>query len=592
MHADRADAEYFRRLPREEVTPRADPGVDEAHPRFAPAASMLEIHPGTATESGTLAGLTRLFSEIGREQRAGEDLTPAERNFVGYDGVQLMPVEPLTESDERPDYWRPGTDPGSGDGTGDPVTDGPDTVTITAERPDPINWGYDIVVSGFGAINPGILETGRPDELVELQRRKMDFGADGVRVDGARDFTNYDPERGEWHDDAFLASMDQVQEVAGQRYYPRMIYEDGRPWPRQDWELASTYRTLIEQHPHSFQWGPLTFAHNTPALLTFRAAKWWWAREVADVGGHWISGVANHDTLRRGSQLPVPESREGDPINPYLGDDPTDIYERAYDNPATDALMHAFLPGVPMDFTHANVRAPWGFVRDTDPDWNVTVVAEEHNFVDWQIRPEHFADDRFFSRLREFGFSDPDALGSFVDALANAIDTAGMDLETAVDLLAPLETPFDGPTPDDIEAFAMAWMRDVADFCNLAHWHDAQDETRTAFDRSVREFRQARPWLRASRRDDEHFDYRHPANGTVVYYGLRRAPDGSEAVLFVGNMEGVETTVTSTELPIPGLPADGREPAIVPPGLDRETVAADGSVALANGLAVVYTRSP
>jgi 1,4-alpha-glucan branching enzyme len=282
---------------------------------------MLEIHPGTATEAGSLAGLARRFRDLAAKQRAGEELTPADRNLLGYDAVQLMPVEPIAKNEDHPGYFRPGHLSGG-------------RVEVALEKPDMVNWGYDIVVSGFSAVNPAVLETGRPDELVdfiatchdtsrpvrvvfdvalghadnggldllperffsgpgmygqeldytepvvraillEMQRRKMDFGADGIRVDGAQDFTNWSEERGEWHDDEFLAEMDRVtQHVAGTEYRPWMIYEDGRPWPHEDWELASTYRTLIEQHPHSFQWSPVTFAHNTPALLTFWATKW------------------------------------------------------------------------------------------------------------------------------------------------------------------------------------------------------------------------------------------------------------------------------------------------------------------------------
>ncbi len=296
LDEERDDREYFQNLEADGVEPYAS--EDDGLPRFEPATSMLEIHPGTATESGTLAGLKRQFETIG-EKLADDDaeLMPAERNFVGYDAVQLMPVAPITQNEDELGYW---------------LVDGSrgDKLRVDVRRPDMLNWGYDIVISGFGTVNPAILESRRPDELVdliatlhtlpepvkvifdialghadngalpllneewfagpgmygqeldylepvvragllELQRRKMDFGADGIRVDGAQDFTNWDPEaEEEWHDDDYLEEMDRVtQEVAGVEYRPWMIYEDGRPWPRSDWELASTYRTLIEQHP-------------------------------------------------------------------------------------------------------------------------------------------------------------------------------------------------------------------------------------------------------------------------------------------------------------------------------------------------------
>jgi hypothetical protein len=636
----RSDREYFEALGTDdEPVPTTE---HDGLPRIDPATSMLEIHPGTATESGSLAGLSRRYEEIAGTLRAGGTLTPAEENFAGYDAVQLMPIEPVTENEEHPGYFRRESESGA-------ESEGGDRVEVTVERPDMVNWGYDIVVSGFSAVNPAILETGRPDELVdfiaachdmprpvkvvfdvalghadngglellnehyfsgpgmygqdldytqpvvravllEMQRRKMDFGADGIRVDGAQDFTNWDEERGEWHDDEFLAEMDRVtQEVAGTEYRPWMIYEDGRPWPREDWELASTYRELIEKHPHSFQWSPVTFAHNTPALVTFWATKWWRVREVADVGSQWITGVANHDTVRRGTQRTVPDSWEdGQPINPYLGEDSLETLSRAYDNPATNALMHCLLPGVPMDFLNANHRAPWGFVRDTDSTWNVKVVADEHNLVDWQVSQERFEDERFFSRVKALGFERRDELAAFVHTLATAVEATDYDLELMSELLSAFNPPLgDGdPTPEDLEAFGYAWMRDVHEFANLAHWTDEQDPERTAFAREIREFRQERPWLRADLDGDETFSYRHPTDGTVLYYGLRESPDGDEQVLFCGNMEGVAVTVTPTELL--DVSGEGWELAV---DAATEVEAVDGPVTLANSETVVFTRS-
>ncbi|WP_435062739.1 glucosylglycerol hydrolase [Halobaculum sp. EA56] len=672
LDRERADREYFEALGTDDERVATSP--DDGLPRVDPATSMVEVHPGTATPSGSLAGLTRLVHGIGEKRRAGEELTAFGETLAGYDAIQLMPVEPLTEREDHPGYWR------------DVARDG-DAATATVARPEKVNWGYDVVVRAFSAPNPSILETGRPDELVDfiaachtfpepvkvvfdvalghaddgaldllpdrffhgpgmygqhldyldpmvrahvldLQRRKMDWGADGIRVDGAQDFRNWNPETGEMeHDDAFLAEMDAVtQEVCGTEYRPWLIYEDGRPWPRHDWQLASTYRTLIERHPHAFQWSPITFAHNKPAMLTYWARTWWRVREVADMGRNWITGVANHDTVRRGTQVDVPESWEGDPINRYLGDSPPEIIDRAYDNPATDALLHCLLPGVPMDFLNANARGPWGFVRDTDAEWNVKVVADEHNLLDWQVRPEHYEDDRFFPRLKAMGFGTREELDEFVKALATTVEPTGYDRETMAAMLSALDLAID-PTADDLDRFADAWMRDVADFANLGHWRDEQAVGRTGFARRIREFRRARPWLRESMRlpdapeveapvtardapagdpaaegedgDDgatDRFGYRHPADGAVVYYGLRESPDGRERVLFVGNMEGAATTVTPAALfGDRDVDPAGFEAALVPPGVrDRREgpPAVDEAVELATGQAVVFVDEP
>jgi hypothetical protein len=642
----RADRDYFETLGTsdEAITTTEREGL----PQVEPATNLLEIHPGTATESGTLAGATELFEEIGHKQRTGTELATHEQAFAGYDGVQLMPIAPITECDYQPDHFEP-----TGELTG-PETDDADGSTelsVTLRRPQMVNWGYDIVIYGFGAINGAILETGRPDELVdfiatlhnlpdpmrvvfdialghadngaiplltdhyfegpgmygqeldytqptvraillELQRRKMDWGADGVRIDGAQDFTNWDPEtESEYHDDEFLAAMKEItQEVAGTEYQPWMIYEDGRPWPESDWELASTYRELIEDHPDSFQWGPVTFAHNTPAILTFWATKWWRVREVADMGGQWISGVANHDTLRRGVQVEIGDEWNAEQENPYLGDSIEETIERAYDNPASNMLFYCFMPGVPMDFTHANMHAPWDFVRDTDDTWNLKVVAEAAYFVDWRVPAERYERLGNFTRLKELGFEHRDALHQFVHALAGAVEMTEYDIDQMATILSTLDVPFadGGLTPADLDEFGLAWMRDVADFCNLSNWTDELAPEDAAFGRTVRAFRHDRPWLRDDLDDEAVFDYLHPTDGTVCYYGLRTDPGGSEQLLFVANMEGRETTVTPTELV--DATDEGWECVLSTAGLDDP--AADSPVVLADSEAVVFSRTP
>jgi hypothetical protein len=637
----RADREYFEQLGTDEE--RVSTTEHDGLPRVDPATAMVEIHPGTATGDGTLGGLARQYETIGDKLASGEELTPAERNFVGYDAIQLMPVEPLTENRAFDDYWREEA----------VENEDEDTLSVAVDRPDMINWGYDIVVSAYSATNPGVLESGRPDELVdfiaachelpepikvvfdvalghadnrgaellndsffegpgmygkhlhyqhptvravllELQRRRMDYGADGIRVDGAQDFTYYDPGKDEnVHDDDFLAEMDRVtQEVAGTEYRPWMIYEDGRPWPREDWELASSYRALIEQHPHSFQWSPITFAHNTPALLTFWATKWWRVREVCEFGSQWLTGVANHDTVRRGTQIDPTVEFNQSPVNPYLGEDYPETLDAAYNNPASSMFFYCFAPGVPMDFVNANMRAPWGFIRDTDSIWNVKVVSDESKFLYWQVREEQFESERHFQRVKELGFADKEELLRFMDALSATVKSTDYDLDTMADMLSAMDSPLgDDLSAEDLEQYGYAWMRDIHDFADLSHWHDAQDDERTAFDRRVREFRQERPWLRADVdfEGDEHYGYRHPTEGTVLYYGFRVSPAGDEQLLFAANMEGVPVEVSPAMLQeeMSSIPTEGWEVALAAPGVD-----AGEQVGLDNAQGVVWRREP
>ena len=220
--------------------------------------------------------------------------------------------------------------------------------------------------------------------LLEMQRRKVNFGADGVRVDGAQDFKYWDAgaERLR-HDDEYLQSMaDIVQNVGGKQYRPWFIFEDGRPWPQEDWELSSTYRAVLENQRDDdvFQWGPLTFAHNTPFLYGFWLSKWWRIKEIVQNGANWISGCANHDTLRRGTQI-NPKLN----VNTRLGETRMEILDKAYDNPAVQLITYAAFPGVPMDFLNASARASWGFIRNQDDRYGVKVVAEESISLKWQV---------------------------------------------------------------------------------------------------------------------------------------------------------------------------------------------------------------
>ena len=67
--------------------------------------------------------------------------------------------------------------------------------------------------------------------LLEMQRRKMNTGADGIRIDGGQDFRFFNPLTGlvEQDDQYLLAMSDIVQEIEGNKRLLFTIYEDGRP---------------------------------------------------------------------------------------------------------------------------------------------------------------------------------------------------------------------------------------------------------------------------------------------------------------------------------------------------------------------------
>jgi len=626
-HAGRADADFFRR--------HADGGggENEEPRRFGPPANILQLHVPTATEGGTLASLTRALRRLAAKLEAGEPLTPFERCLSEVDAIQPLPIEPTIERERGPRAWAPLPCPDA-DGGGDPRV-----VEVRLRRPDVIDWGYDVAFAGMAATNPALLESGRPGEAIELaatlhtfpgrpmmlildlvfghaddqslaildpvfcrgpnmygqdvnqqhpgvraimlemQRRRVNVGADGIRVDGAQDLKTYDPATGELaHDDDYLLDMGELtQEVAGVRYRPWCIFEDGRPWPREDWPTASRYREVTERQPHAFQWGPLTFAHNTPALEGFWWERWWRVEQILEVGDRWISGCANHDTVRRGTQL----DPDG-PINHRLGANLPEVLRRAYDHPAGQLLTYVAFPGVPMDFLNAVARAPWGFVRDTDDRYAVKVAAEEAGFLDWQLDEAGFADPGAFGNLKSLGFAELAPLRRAFRALEAEV-RAGSDAATAAERVAPLLPAGLGRPPgaEGLKRLAHAFMADAAAWCNVERHADRIDAVQVEFGARLRALRRARPWLREALAANEHCRIERRAGATLVD-ALRLAPDGGEALWLVANLEGATVTLDLAAV-LPTRLADGWAPLLGSPGAVLEA----GWVRLSDGEGLV-----
>lgn len=636
LHRRRRDLGWYARL--------AEGGAEGGGPpRVAPPVNLMEVHPGTASLGGTLASLTRRLRGVAHKVSEGLPLAPEDEVWLGYDAIQLMPIHPTVVFEAGPPFFSLEEAEGP---------ELPETLEGVMRRPTTTNWGYDIVISACGALNPAVLESRRPDELIELAevlhtfpgggiklvidvvfghadnqavgllnpyffagpnmygqdlayghpvvraillemyQRLVDFGFDGVRVDGAQDFKLWDPEsQALHHDDAFLRSMTEtVQCVAGHTYRPWMIFEDGRPWPREDWELASTYQAIIEDQralePDVFQWGPLTFAHNTPFLFTFWVSKWWRVMEIVRHGENWITGCANHDTVRRGTQLSTKLN-----INTRLGDTFCRIIEHAYDHPAANLLTHAMMPGVPMDFLNASMRASWGFMRNTDDRYGVKVAAEESSFLIWQVDEVTYNKVGRFRRLKEFGFERLEELRAFMKLLEAGVEATNYDLDDIVEIVRVSSRRLKGPQVVDVATLkkvARAFMEDVHDYCNVDHYLREMDPAHTAFNLAVRRFRRARPWLRRAFGAEDTFDRRWPTEGTVLFHGRRTGPDGEE-VFFVANMEGAPVEVTPASLPEVRGRAAGWRLALHTPRMDAPSF--EQPVTLRDSQGMVFVRS-
>ncbi|MGQ4646459.1 glucosylglycerol hydrolase [Lyngbya aestuarii] len=578
--------------------------------------NILQLHVSTSSPEGSLAGLNRIYRRIADKLTANQPLTPAEQNYVGYEAVQLLPIEPTVE-------YRVENDLGQGfflfeeddlyemDPETEEVEYETEDIKITLKKPDTQNWGYDIPIFGSSATNPAILETLRPDELVEfiatlhnfptgpiqvifdivyghadnqaldllngrflkgpnmygqdlnhqnptvrailleMQRRKSNLGADGIRVDGAQDFKFFNPFSGEVeYDDAYLRDMAVVpQEIGTYQRQLFAIFEDGRPWPAQGWEEISTYRDIVEFLPEAFQWGPLIFAHNTPGLKKFWDNKWRRICEVMQLGANWITGCGNHDTLRRGTQV-QPDL----PINWNLGSTLPEVLNNAYDNPAVTTFVYGFSPGLPMDFINCTMQAPWGFFRNTDDRYGVKVVAEEAGFLDWQLEPELYSHTDIFLRLKQLGFGKLDELRQFMQGLYHAIEETNYDLGEVADLcqrylgaesdseqvkreasqrrsaaqLQKLNVPNKSQVLTELDVgklkvFAKAFMEDMHEACNVWHQEAHLKPELTAFNLALRRFRQANPWLRENLSESDRFN-RVSDEERTIFYGLRTQP--------------------------------------------------------------------
>lgn len=628
--SSRKDSEYFKQI-------EGTFGDDDI--RVQPSVNLLEIHTSTTTKTGTLQALSNRFRQIGAAIQNGQELSPDEQNLIGFDAIELMPIDPVVEHPGNHHFWSP-IQNGYSQG---------ENVTVKLKKPTVTNWGYDITIFGAAAVNPSILSTGRPHELLglietlhnfpgqpikvvldvvyghadnqaeeiltdeffagsniygksinfkhpmvrasilELHRRKMNWGFDGIRVDSAQDIKVYDRVNEQMIcNDKFLNDLSEITpEVSGVKYKPWMIFEDGRPWPRDDWELASTYREITKMQGHPSQWAPTIFAYNTPYNYTYWVSKWWRILEVLDFGEKWITGYANHDTMRRGSQK--------DPslinVNHQLGNSLKMVMDNAYNNPSTTLLMNCFLPGVPMDFAHALGSTPWSFIRNTDTDSAIKIVAEEAHFAEWQITDIEYRNSKFFRRIKDFGFRSLDALQQFTKSLKKIVRITECKPDVIVRLLNASDPPFEVAdwTRDKLDQFAAVWMEDLHDYCNVDLHAEYLDPKKAKFNLQTREFRIQNPWLNHNFTGRDLLNYRKPVEGAVLYYGYRMDPVSKKELVLISHMEGQPRQITPSQLDdLPIISADGWNIALSTPSIHPKSI--DQPIRLAITQGVLFER--
>ena len=651
LQANRADLDYIERTAKSE-----NPKIKI--PRVNSPTNILQIHLGTASAEGTIAGLNRIYSEIAAKIKLGQPLSPSEQNYTGYDAIELLPTEPTIEY--RDEYSPESEFFAFITAEGNVAND---IVEIELFKPNTQDWGYDVPILGSSTTNPALLSSLRPDEvidliatlhnfpthpiqliydlvyghadnqsellipreflkgpnmygqdlnhqlpmvraiLLEMQRRKINTGADGIRIDGGQDFRFFNPLSGKVEqDDAYLLEMSNiVQEIQGHKRLLFTIFEDGRPWPEEGWEEKSTYRELIELKPESYQWGPLIFAHNTPSIKGFWHKKWSRVMEVMTIGDRWITGCGNHDTVRRGNQIDAQEA-----INWHLGKTLPDVLHNAYDNPAVTLWVNCFSPGLPMDFINATMHAPWLFFRNTDEQYGVKVVSEEVGFLDWQIDPKLYRQSHCFPRLKTMGFKQLKQLKQFGMALQQAMVQQNYNLAKVVEVLRCCTTPdthcIEDMPPyieltrggmvrflkkldeERLKSFALMFMEDCYQVCNVCNYESRVDSAKAKFNLITREFRHQHPWLTHNILQEDTFEKTSDAQRTVVY-GKRHHSTSESAVAIIANFEGDPIKIDPGE--ILGIKLDQWKIAIATPNLEVSDL---NQLNLGNGQGVLLTR--
>ncbi len=186
--------------------------------------------------------------------------------------------------------------------------------------------------------------------LLEMYRRKNDFGVDAIGVDGGQDFVrDVDELTGlKIQDDEFLNEMSTVvQEVAGITRRLDINIEDGRPWPEDlNWIYNSAYLCHVWERELPYgdrvkQWSPLIFAHNVLAKFKWFYTKWDRYKYVFKEGADWITGNSTHDNARYFYRMVSPTpGREYCPGR-SLGESMTEVAHNGLDNAALTPLNPA-----------------------------------------------------------------------------------------------------------------------------------------------------------------------------------------------------------------------------------------------------------
>jgi hypothetical protein len=229
------------------------------------------------------------------------------------------------------------------------------------------------------------------------------------------------------------------------------------------------------------------------------------------------------------------------------------------------------------------MRAPWGFLRNTDDRYGVKVVAEEASgFLDWQITPDIYKMADVFPRLKALGFTKLGELRQFMEGLYDAIEETNYDLEEVAQIcqrnlgsdgeveatkeeakqrrsaakLQKLNVPDKSKVLTELDVgklkeIARNFMEDAHDIANVWRHETKLNPKQTAYNLRLRRFRQVNSWLMANLSGLDRFN-RVSDDETTIFYGLRSEPheEGDRPlrhIAMVANMGGEPMTVTLSD---------------------------------------------
>ena len=158
VFAKRNDLKYFKQHYKKRL--------DSGHYLANDIGMCLEIHTETATKQGTIQGLTELYQTIKSKMLENlssnkdiyDGLSSAEKNLVSFDTIELMPEVPTSEREVNIGKSEFFDIQSKQDGFAD----------VVVKKPDISNWGYDTPLLGSIAVSPSLLQTLRPDEMIEF----------------------------------------------------------------------------------------------------------------------------------------------------------------------------------------------------------------------------------------------------------------------------------------------------------------------------------------------------------------------------------------------------------------------------------------